>query len=243
MRYFLSFLFAVVSVTGAFAQKGRVKKCISENNSQWHEIFFVLKTDSSVKDGPYQKWVGEEKVVQGNYRDNEKHGRWTYMSGGVTIAEGFYSHNMPVQIWKFYSSYHDLLQVYDFSRDSMLFFDKQLEESFYPAKKSPAGDAGTTPPILIGGQTFLNYMLKYYVHYPELAASLKKQGTVTVEFGIDTAGMVNEAVIENKIGFGMDEEALHFISQLNKFWLPAKVNGQKTLMRYSLPVSFIYRKY
>jgi TonB family protein len=233
------FLFCVVSVN---AQKGRIMKCNYETNGQWSETYYVLKSDSSVKDGKYQRWVGDEKVMQGSYKNNEKNGRWTFYLGGVVIAEGNYSHNLPVQAWKFYSTYHDLIQVYDFERDSLLFFDKQLEESFYPSI-ALEGDQGKTQPMFVGGQTFLNYMLKYNVRYPEIAAGLKKQGTVNVEFSIDTNGVVKEPLIEEKIGFGMDEEAIRFVNQLDKFWIPGKLNGQKIMMRYTLPVSFVYRKY
>ncbi|QCK15797.1 hypothetical protein [Mangrovivirga cuniculi] len=66
-------------------------------SSTFSEVYYVLKRDKSVKDGPYELMFKGNTIIKGEYTDSKKTGNWQYFN-----LQG------------------ELLLTYDFEQDSMI---------------------------------------------------------------------------------------------------------------------------
>ncbi len=76
--------------------------------------------------------------------------------------------------------------------------------------------------------------------YPKEAVQAGKEGTVYVEFIIDSTGYIVD--VKNKkpevvLGYGMEEEALRVISALPRMQ-PGTQKGKPTRLKYIVPIQF-----
>jgi periplasmic protein TonB len=93
-------------------------------------------------------------------------------------------------------------------------------------------------PSYPGGQTAMEDYITNHIEYPQTAVDGNKEGTVNVQFIVDENGNVSNAkVIGNKVGDGLDEEAVRVISKMPK-WEPGKVKGKTVKTRLTLPVTY-----
>ena len=93
-------------------------------------------------------------------------------------------------------------------------------------------------PAYPGGQTALEDYISNNVEYPQTAIDNNQQGTVNVQFTVDKNGNVSNAqVVGNKLGDGLDEEAVRVISKMPK-WTAGTVKGKTVKTRVILPVTF-----
>jgi periplasmic protein TonB len=89
-----------------------------------------------------------------------------------------------------------------------------------------------------GGQNDLQNYVSSKIEYPEDAINNNIEGTVHVQFAIDEQGNVSNArTIGNKIGYGLEEEAIKLVSNMPK-WTPGMVKGKKVKAWYTLPVAY-----
>lgn len=91
------------------------------------------------------------------------------------------------------------------------------------------------PPKLKGGLKSLYGKIKY----PRAAKLAGIEGTVIVEFVVDTDGSVTNAKVTRSIGGGCDEEALEAVEKLT--FTPGLQRGIAVKVRYRLPVIFRLR--
>jgi protein TonB len=95
-----------------------------------------------------------------------------------------------------------------------------------------------TMPEYPGGETALSQYMESSLDYPQHALDNNKEGTVKVSFVIDENGNVaTPAVIGNKLGDGLDEEAIDLIKKMPK-WKPGTVKGKNVKTRLDLPITF-----
>lgn len=85
-------------------------------------------------------------------------------------------------------------------------------------------------------QAIAQYMRTGLV-YPETAKKQKVTGTVVVKFVIDETGKVTNAVIEEGLGSGCDEEALRLVNSMPQ-WTPGMQNGRPVKVWQRLPFQF-----
>jgi periplasmic protein TonB len=89
-----------------------------------------------------------------------------------------------------------------------------------------------------GGQTALDTYINDNIEYPQQAIDNSVEGTVTVQFAIDENGNVsNVKTIGNKLGYGLDEEAVRVISKMPK-WIPGQVKGKNVKTWRTLPITY-----
>lgn len=93
-------------------------------------------------------------------------------------------------------------------------------------------------PEFEGGMAALNRWIASRLRYPEEAIYHTKQGKVHVKFVVDEQGRVQFPVAMNKLGYGLEEEALRVVSGIPKFKSPAKISGQPVKCYFVLPVNF-----
>jgi periplasmic protein TonB len=93
-------------------------------------------------------------------------------------------------------------------------------------------------PEFEGGMAALNRWIASRLRYPEDAIDHTKQGKVHVKFIVDEQGQVQFPVAMNKLGYGLEEEALRVVAGIPKFKSPAKIKGQAVKCYFVLPINF-----
>lgn len=93
-------------------------------------------------------------------------------------------------------------------------------------------------PEFEGGMAALNRWIALRLRYPEEAIDHTKQGKVHVKFIVDEQGRVQFPMAMNKLGYGLEEEALRVVAGIPKFKSPAKIAGQPVKCYFVLPINF-----
>jgi periplasmic protein TonB len=81
---------------------------------------------------------------------------------------------------------------------------------------------------------------KYLMHnlvYPQRAQNLEKQGTVVLQFIVDTQGHIYDQEIIRSVEYSLDQEALRIIST-SPAWVPAFQNGRRVKSYKRQPLTF-----
>lgn len=108
-------------------------------------------------------------------------------------------------------------------------------------------DTATTPKLKVitpelparpekGTEAFFQY-LKQNQKYPSKAIKNQVQGKVRVEFMVEKDGSITNLKVIDKLGNGLDEEAIRLIKNGPK-WLPAQYDGAPIRQKMILPVIF-----
>ena len=97
-----------------------------------------------------------------------------------------------------------------------------------------------TPPEFEGGLKALYQFVSKNLKYPAIAMREEKSGTVYVKFVVDENGKVGRLILQNNVGYGLDEEALRVVGIIPNFKKPATVNGKPVKVYYQLPIKFKY---
>lgn len=96
-------------------------------------------------------------------------------------------------------------------------------------------------PQFPGGTNALMKYLSDHINYPARARENNIQGTVVVQFVVNTDGSIQDAkVVGNKRGGGLEEEALRVVNSMPN-WTPGKQNGRAVRVQFSLPIRFTLR--
>lgn len=90
---------------------------------------------------------------------------------------------------------------------------------------------------------FLGMNIKYPIH----AARSGVSGRVMLSFVVCEDGSMCEYKVENRVGYGLDEEALRVVKLMNGKWNPGEMRGQKVRVKYNVPINFqlagvVYRR-
>lgn len=96
-------------------------------------------------------------------------------------------------------------------------------------------------PMFPGGLDALRKYLHDHVRYPTIAKENGIQGTVVVQFVVNTDGsIVGVEVMGKKKGGGLEDEAIRVVKSMPK-WTPGKQNGRNVRVRFNLPIRFKLR--
>lgn len=112
-----------------------------------------------------------------------------------------------------------------------------------PADARPKDSEGahyypTTKPSFPGGEKALDTWLSNHLKYPGAALDNNSSGTVLVQFAVDETGKVLPGkVISKPLGYGLEEEALHVISEMPA-WKPATVDNKPVKSKFILPIQY-----
>ncbi len=97
-------------------------------------------------------------------------------------------------------------------------------------------------PEFEGGLSALYRFISSKIVYPNSAREAGKEGTAYVRFVVDETGGVTNVITQNKLGYGLDEEAKRVIALLPKFKKPGYVNKQPVKVYYNIPIKFSMAK-
>jgi protein TonB len=104
----------------------------------------------------------------------------------------------------------------------------QKEEIFMAVEQAPAYP---------GGMGELSKFLQRNLKYPRQASTNNIEGSVYVQFVVDSHGKISDVKILKGVGYGCDEEAERVVKAMPA-WAPGKQGGRAVSVRYSLPIKF-----
>jgi len=198
-----------------FGQETR--KVIDEKT---REIFFVLKSDKTIRHGEYNKF---------DFRNN-------------LLVKGYYKQGAKDSIWECYSFKKELSLKYDYTNNKLLFYvpNDLAQERQYQIINLPANAEAklSQPPIFLEGDDGFYATMSKEIRYPAEASRRGKSGTVNVSFIVDKNGKASNFQVKKPLGYGLDEEALRAIRLLPNTWLPGKVNAEPVDVEVTYPVRF-----
>ena len=93
-------------------------------------------------------------------------------------------------------------------------------------------------PSFPGGELGLRKYIASVVRYPIEALKNGIEGTVYVNFIIDTDGNVRNPKVVRTVDPYLEEEAIRIVSSLPK-WIPGVQDGNKVCVSYTVPIKFI----
>ncbi len=89
-----------------------------------------------------------------------------------------------------------------------------------------------------GGDEARMKYLRDNLKYPQLARESGIDGTVYIEFVVETNGNITKATIKRDIGGGCGDEALRVVKNMPK-WKPGKQRNKPVRTQFVLPIKFI----
>lgn len=99
-----------------------------------------------------------------------------------------------------------------------------------------------SPPTFEGGEKALIAFLGNNIKYPAAAQTNKKEGTVYVQFVVESDGSISDVkTVGPLLGFGLEEEAKRVVSIMPK-WQPGKHEGQLVSVHFNLPIKYALGK-
>lgn len=99
--------------------------------------------------------------------------------------------------------------------------------------------ADRSPEYFKGGEIGLKDYILTEIEYPKLALEKSVEGTVVVEFIVETNGYVTGVSIKQALGAGCSEEAIRLIKKTR--WQPAMINGKLVRYKLTYPITFSIR--
>jgi periplasmic protein TonB len=89
-----------------------------------------------------------------------------------------------------------------------------------------------------GGQNAIDNYITTNIEYPQDAIDNNVEGVVNVQFGVDENGKIsNVSTVGNKIGHGLEEEAIRVVSKMPK-WTAGQVKGKNVKTWRTLPINY-----
>ena len=209
------------------------------------EIFHVLKTDSTIMHGNYQKYFDKKRIcIDGSFNMGKKDSTWTtYFSFNKLIqTQGNYKEDKRVGEWSFYNDKGELEQKYNFSKNEISYFKNEFSDTAYKTRIYQNNDTIDAhierPPLYIGGNYQLFKQIRNNMKYPTFAKEQDIQGRVILVFIINENGKATNISILKGVHPTLDKESLRIIESIKDNWVPAINNGKKVASQMILPLTF-----
>ena len=185
------------------------------------EYYFVLKSDNSVKQGDYQKYSYNNKL----------------------LIQGYYNQGARDSLWECYDLDGKSTLKYDFRKNEVLFYDTARKANCGRTYKVLHAENGadtilSRPPVFLQGSGLINAVLMKNLHYPDEARENGTSGRVHILFTVDKNGKTSNYHVNTPLGFGTDEEALRVLKMLPDDWLPGLVGKLPVDVEVDCPVVF-----
>ena len=114
---------------------------------------------------------------------------------------------------------------------------KQAEIIDVPDERQETIIIAEEMPFFPGGDAERLRFLGENIKYPQQATELGIQGTVYLQFVVDSKGNITDVKIMRGIGGGCEEEAMRVIKMMPQ-WHPGRQNGKAVRVLYTMPVNF-----
>jgi protein TonB len=203
------------------------------------EVFYVLKSDNSIKHGSYEIRYNISGVrITGYYKNGIKDGFWTeYRKDGNKKNEGLYEGENRIGVWNFYDKNGVLEQKYDYTKKEMLLYTKS-DNATVDLTVAYAAKTADRSPIYIGGNSAIIEFVENIIEYPKIAVQKGITGTTFIRLTVDTLGKSGNFGIAKGFDSDCDAEALRVAKALPDNWIPGQKDGHKVNIWFILPVTF-----
>jgi periplasmic protein TonB len=196
------------------SQTKRIKQKDKNLRNSW-EVYHVLKPNSEIKQGEYNKYIDKRLSIEGSYKDGNRIGIWK-----------IYNFNNQVETEIDYDN--GVIRYTEI--DSVTKKERMVQNSLNPT--------GDRPPISLNSSFFTMYYLWENIKYPQYARENGISGKVMVAVKLNDQGSITGYSIERSVDKSLDEEALRVIRLIPFEFLPAIKNGQPIEAIIKLPVKF-----
>jgi TonB family protein len=221
MKTILTLFFFLVSFSIALpAQKLKTIKQQTTDPIPTTIRYQVLKEDPSVWHGTYEETKWKDKLVEGQYTQNQRSGVWTYYQYGNRMYYKYdYDQEKVVEVAP---SLMDKTHV--------LVIDGEEVET----------DEVDNPVLVIGGSDQQLGQIYKGVRYPADARERNIQGIVVIECTIEPDGSCHNIGIRKSLYPSIDQESLRMAQQVLTAtqYIPASKDGKPVAAKYFLPVRF-----
>lgn len=241
MKYFLIIL-SLFTTTILFGQKTKkVKNTIKEQFGKSTEVYYVFKSDKTTKHGEYIKKSKDRGVIEkGFYKYGVKDSLWTYYRNGknqTLKSKGHFLNNEKIGEWNFYNFRGELIQTYDYSRDTILFEKGDTHRLKYTCSPKNDNLDSCKDPAIIGGYTVMQEIILRKLLYPPLAIENQIQGDVYISFEIDENGKGKNLELHKGIDPDLDAETLRVTKIILEEvrWYTWR---QKNTFKVTMPIKF-----
>lgn len=146
--------------------------------------------------------------------------------------------NLPDETRPYFSSFRISSDKYNkyYKQKSKLSFKKTIEaDSSY----SVYSRADKSPDYYRNGDDGLKEFILSEMEYPKIAVERSVEGTVILEFIVETNGYITNVVSKQNVNAGCTEEALRIIKQTK--WQPAILNNKLVRYKMTYPITFSIR--
>jgi protein TonB len=126
--------------------------------------------------------------------------------------------------------------------DTIIFSNPNLgknEIKIIPEKIGPVIFANIMPEFP-GGESEMLSFLRKNIEYPSDAREMNVQGTVYVNFVVNTDGSISDIKIVRGVFASCDNEALRVMKMMPN-WKPGKQNGLAVSVYFNLPISYVLK--
>ncbi len=218
--------------------------------------FFSLNTKAQVIDTTWlnQRWEETSKDSAGYYRtlridslkglfffktfySNDKLLTSSmYSSLSPKVKNGVFTWNYPNKKMERWYKQDSLIRTIGRNEQGKIIYDTQPNAEYIEGEPI-YNNTIDQPAVFPGGRMALIQHLASNTTYPEKALAQNIQGTVMIQFVINTKGEIVNAVVLKSVHPLLDEEALRVIKEMPK-WIPGQLNGKKVNVMMSNPIDF-----
>ncbi|GAA0879422.1 hypothetical protein GCM10009119_23900 [Algoriphagus jejuensis] len=253
--YYLATAILLISHLSYSQTQNKKRSNITDHFSERYE---VIKSDKSIKDGPYELFYKDQVIIQGQFDHSKASGKWSY-----------------------FNSMGDLEFEYDFTKDSVISWNSatlrdairwekgtlingpfetksyhvipfdDLSATNYPiVKGSDTIDSKLdTPPLCLSSN--LVYQFTLFDVLRQSLQSAPSDSYSLISFTIDENGETDDYVVEVSSGHDFEIDLITELTSKNIRWTPAIKNGKRESVRMYIPIiiktyhndpEFIYTK-
>ena len=241
-------LFILLLATIACSARAQELKRITRRNGDINtekEVFYVLKSNHSIRQGEYKKYHNDKLITSGFYNNNKPDSTWTEYMGSTILAVKHFSQGYPTGTWEFYmiTGKPEINYSYD-NGEVTDFRNKERTDSANSKGLTIDATGRITParldrmPIrLMASGEYMRFIM-YNIRYPAEAIRSQEQGTVTIAIHIDETGKAFDFSVFRSVSPSLDNEALRIQQLISCSYLPALLDGRKVKAVLLQPVIF-----
>ncbi|QKJ30036.1 hypothetical protein HQ865_09795 [Mucilaginibacter mali] len=213
----ITFSLLISSVCIAQATVEQAEKLTKKITAFYH----VLQADPKVKHGLYQA----------------RHDK------NMALASGLYENDKRVGLWHFFDYQGNLLQNFNYDKNVLTYeaLDDQVNGFKYFFDKTVKATDTVTKPIKIGGRYFgyLNYMTLFKLPKEFDTESHPSYNLITVELLVSPGGHLADYIIHLPVWGGKKDLSFNIdmLSEEDKVFIPATINGEPVSARIIIPCS------
>lgn len=239
-------IFFLIALLMPFLAGAQETKDVRIENAlgRYVERYSVLKSDTTIKHGPYRKvdfFNGALQIV-GQYKMGKKDGRWQEFSywDVFMVNVGNYKDGKRVGSWLFFSKLNVKEQEYDYTKKELVLYakDDDNKRTVINGKDTLKNIVMDRPPLYIGGNVTVMTHILSKLTYPEEAEKKHKSGIVTVACLVDTKGHLSKTWIKKGVHKSLDNASLKMVRSLPDTWLPGILKGKPVSSVYEIKIPF-----